>query len=84
MSCLSLSDGELKIGYTRYLLIKEICPTEIALLIHSLDIQHRRKAAYAYFFSLGLTGINEERKALLLLDSLEDRFVNSRFSKFSA
>lgn len=76
MSCLSLSDGELKIGYTRYLLIKEICPTEIALLIHSLEIQHRRKAAYACFFSLGLTGINEERKALLLLDSLEDRFVN--------
>ena len=50
MSCLSLSDGELKIGYTRYLLIKEICPTEIALFIHSLEIQHRRKAAYACFF----------------------------------
>lgn len=66
MSCLSLSDGELKIGYTRYLLIKEICPTEIALFIHSLEIQHRRKAAYACFFSLSLTGINENKKALLL------------------
>lgn len=76
MSRLSLSDGELKIGYTRYLIIKELCPTEIALLILSKDFQYRRENAYTCFFSYTVSGINQNKKALLLLDSLEDRFLN--------
>jgi len=76
MSCLSLPDDEFETSYTRHLLIRELCPVEISLLIFSLEIQRRRAVAYSGYFSHTLTGINKDSEALLILGTLEDRFIN--------
>lgn len=77
MSCLSLPDDEFETSYTRHLLIRELCPVEVSLLIFSLEIQQRREIAYASYFSYTLTGINKDDEALLVLGTLEDRFINT-------
>ena len=84
MSRLFLPNDELKICYTRYLLLKEICPIEIALFILLLGIQQRRENAFACFFSYNLYEINENKKALSILDSLEDCFINPVVMAMSA
>lgn len=42
----------------------------------SLEVQHTKERLSLLFFWRDLTGQNRENEALLLLDTLEDRFVN--------
>lgn len=61
---------ELKILYNKHLILKELLIKDTSLYILSLCFLHRKKLAFDFYF------LEEKDKALRLLESLEDRYIN--------
>ncbi len=59
---------ELKILYTKHLILKELLINDVSLYILSLCFLHRKRLAFDF--------LEEKDKALPLLESLEDRYIN--------
>lgn len=76
ISKLKLPLEELKILYTRHLLLKELFPQELSLLILSLCFIYRKQNAFDIYLKYSYDQKECEKNVLPLLQSLEDRFIN--------
>lgn len=77
ISKLNLPLSELKILYTKHLILKELLIDELSLYILSLCFLHRKQYAFNVYISCSGSSEEEYRKKVLpFLESLEDRFVN--------
>lgn len=71
ISKLNLPLPELKILYTKHLILKELLINELSLYILSLCFLYRKQYAFNIYINCP-----REEKALPFLESLEDRFIN--------
>lgn len=79
ISKLNLPLPELKILYTKHLILKELLIEELSLYILSLCFLHRKQNAFSIYLNCSPYSHDKEeykKNAMPLLLSLEDRFIN--------
>ena len=67
---LKLPSVELQILYTKHIILKELLIKDVSLYILSVSFLYRKQLAFDFY------DLDETDKALPLLESLEDRFIN--------